>query len=246
MTSRQFAGVSVLFNGEPPWAVRALKVFETVDWYPRSPSGELEEASFLLWGPRTKNLPEPGDDLVFFIITAIVGELGPIVPKEEKKKHELKGKKEPKRLGYDAHIDIGHSADQEFQLPLIEDGDEVLRNDLEETVDERGELFLDAANDPIVNGEIDVFVLVLFGHWYTGASGLEVDGDKFTEPVLGDRESFFQDVGDIVLTRELSAQVGVIEGKKSGTYSIQVKPLWSASSTPWRSAMETFLPRIIL
>lgn len=51
-----------------------------------------------------------------------------------------------------------------------------------------------------MDGEIDVLALVLFGHWYFGTPGLEVDGDKFTEPVFGDGEGFFQYIGNIVLT----------------------------------------------
>jgi hypothetical protein len=51
-----------------------------------------------------------------------------------------------------------------------------------------------------VNGEIDVFALVLFGHWYFRTTGLEVYGEEFTEPVFGDGERFLQYVGDIVLT----------------------------------------------
>lgn len=110
MASWQFARVSILFNGEPPWAVRTLKVLETVDWYSRGSGGELEEAGLLLWGPRAKDLPEPGDDLVFFIVTAIVGELGPIVPEN---KMSVKERKSLMFLGY-GHIDIRHSTDQEF------------------------------------------------------------------------------------------------------------------------------------
>ena len=97
------------------------------------------------------------------------------------------------------HVNVGHSADQEFQLPLVKDADEGLGNDLVETVDKRVELFLDAANDPIMNSEINVFVLVLLGHWYFGAAGFEVDVDEFTEPVFGDGKGLFQDTGDVVL-----------------------------------------------
>ena len=49
-----------------------------------------------------------------------------------------------------------------------------------------------------MNSEINVFVLVFFGHWYVGAAGLEVDVDEFTEPVFGNGEGFLQDAGDIV------------------------------------------------
>ena len=83
VASWQLARVPVLLNGEPPWAVRTLKVLETINWYPGGSSGELEEASFLLWGPRTKDLPEPRDDLIFFIVAAIVGEFGPIIPNKD-------------------------------------------------------------------------------------------------------------------------------------------------------------------
>ena len=90
MASWQLARVSVFFNREPPWAIRTLKVLESVDWYPRGSSGELEKAGFLLWGPRAKDLPEPGDDLIFFVVAAIVSELGPIVPGKKKKSDERK------------------------------------------------------------------------------------------------------------------------------------------------------------
>ena len=195
VASWQLARIPVLFDGEPSWAVRALKVLETVDRYPRGSGGELEEAGFLLWGPRAKDLPEPGDDFVFSIITTVVGELGPIIPG---KKKVSQSKKRVQNRGY-IHVNVGHSADQEFQLPLVKDGDEALGNDLEETVGEGVELFLDATDDPIINGEIDVFVLVRFGHWYFGATGFEVDVDEFTEPIFGDGEGLFQDVGDVVL-----------------------------------------------
>lgn len=98
------------------------------------------------------------------------------------------------------HINVSHSSNQELQFSLVEHGDEGLGNDLEETVDESVKLFLDATHDPVVDGEIDVLALVLFGDWDFRATGFEVDGDEFTEPVFGDGECFVQDIGDIVLT----------------------------------------------
>ena len=194
MASWQLGSVSVLFNGKPPWSVRSLKILETIDWYPRGSGGELEEAGLLFWGPRTKDLPEPGDDLVFFIVATVVGELGPIVPGKD-----VNWGGKIQRWGY-THVDVGHSTDQELQFPLIKDGDEGLWNDLEEAVDEGVELFLDATDDPIMDGEIDVFAFILFGHWYVGPAGFEVNCDEFTEPVFGDGKRFLQDAGDIVLT----------------------------------------------
>jgi len=116
-----------------------------------------------------------------------------------KKEKSVEDRERVQNWGY-THVNVCHSADQEFQLPLIKDGDEGLGNDLEETVSQRVKLFLDATHDPIMNGEIDVLVLVLFGHWDFGAAGLEVDGDEFTESIFGDREGLLQDVGDIILT----------------------------------------------
>jgi len=194
VASWQLASVSVLFNGKPPRTVRTLKVLETVDWYPRGSGGELEKAGLLFWGPRTKDLPKPGDDLIFFIVATVVGELGPIVPGKD-----VSRRKKVRRRGY-THVDVGHSADQEFQFPLVKDADEVLGNDLEETVDESVKLFLDATDDPIMNGEVDVFAFILFGHWYVGPAGLEINGDEFAEPIFGDGKGFLQDAGDVVLT----------------------------------------------
>ena len=76
-----------------------------------------------------------------------------------------------------------------------------------------------------MDGEIDVFLLVLFGHWYFGTSGLEIDGDEFTEPVFSDGEGFLQYVCDIVLTgwrlgRE-SAQASDRGRKKNGQHPSQ-------------------------
>jgi hypothetical protein len=63
-----------------------LKILETIDGDSRGAGGKLKEAGFLLGGPRAKDLPEPGDDLVFFIVTTIVGKLGPIIPEKRRKK----------------------------------------------------------------------------------------------------------------------------------------------------------------
>ena len=91
------------------------------------------------------------------------------------------------------------SADEVFHLSLVELSEKGPWNDLKETIDESTELFLDAANDPVVSNEIDEFVLVLFGYWYSRAIGLEVDGDEFAEPIFGGGEGFIQDIGYVVL-----------------------------------------------
>ena len=50
-----------------------------------------------------------------------------------------------------------------------------------------------------MDSEVNVFALVLFGHWYVGATRLEVDGEDFAEPVFGDGKGLLQDAGDVVL-----------------------------------------------
>jgi hypothetical protein len=52
-----------------------------------------------------------------------------------------------------------------------------------------------------MNSEINIFMFVLFGDRYFGATGCEVHINGFTEPVFSERESFLQDVGDVILAR---------------------------------------------
>ena len=71
--------VARLLNGEATRPIRALQVLEPVHRDARRPCSELEKVGFLLWRPASDDLPEPLDDLVVGVVTAIVGEPRPVV-----------------------------------------------------------------------------------------------------------------------------------------------------------------------
>lgn len=102
MAPWQLARVSVLFDGEPPGTIGTLEVLEPIDRYSGGSGGKLEEAGFLFRGPRAKDLPKPGDDLVFFIVATVVGKLGPIIPEEK----WSEPKKSRRSLKKSTHISI--------------------------------------------------------------------------------------------------------------------------------------------
>ena len=93
----------------------------------------------------------------------------------------------------------GSSTEEVLHFSLVELSEKGPWNDLKETINESAELFLDATNDPVVSNEIDEFALVLFGYRYFRATGLEVNGDEFAEPIFGGGEGFIQDIGYIIL-----------------------------------------------
>lgn len=80
MTLGELRWISRLFNREPPWSIRALKIFESIDRDTRSSGRKLEETRLALGGPRSDTLPEPLNDFVIHLVTTVVGVLGPVVP----------------------------------------------------------------------------------------------------------------------------------------------------------------------
>ena len=97
------------------------------------------------------------------------------------------------------HIDLGHTADEQLELALIEDVDEVLWDELAEARHEGVELFLDTPGDTVFHDAVHVFLLVLFRNWDIGATSLLLDGDHLTEALFGRGEGLVNDIGDVVL-----------------------------------------------
>lgn len=120
----KLALLSALLDRESSWAIRALQIFEAVDRDTRCTSGKLQESTLLLCIPATNALPEVLHNGVILRVSAVVSVLLPVVD-----------------------INVCYTADEEFQLTLIEDIDEIGGDELVETSDERIELLLNALLD---------------------------------------------------------------------------------------------------
>lgn len=120
----KLAFFSALFNCESSWTIRALQVFEAVDRDTRCTSGKLQKSALLLCVPTANALPEVLHDWVILGVSAVVSVLLPVVD-----------------------INVCYTTDEEFQLTLIEDVDEIGRDELVETGNESIELLLNALLD---------------------------------------------------------------------------------------------------
>ena len=115
---------SRFFNGESSWPVTSLKIFETVDRNARCSSSKLEQSRLLLGIPAANAGPEVPNDLVLLCIAPVVGMLLPIFD-----------------------VDIGDTPYQKLQFTLIEDVDEVWRDQFVKACDEGVELLFNTLLD---------------------------------------------------------------------------------------------------
>ena len=112
------------------------------------------------------------------------------------------GRRQQSRLARESvyvHVDLGHPADEQLELRLVEHGDQLLRDHLREAAHERAELIADALVDAVLDDEVDVLGLVGLGDGDVRAVGLQVDRDQLAEAVFGGAERLIEDVGDVVL-----------------------------------------------
>ena len=124
MTLRQRVYLTRLLDRKASRTITALQVFEPIDGYSARPGGKLQQSALLLRIPCANDFPEVLHHFVAFLVTAVVGVLLPVI-----------------------NIDIGDTPNQEFELPLVEDIDQLGRNELVEAGYESIELFFDAGLD---------------------------------------------------------------------------------------------------
>ena len=125
----------------------------------------------------------------------------------------------------DVHVDLGHTPDKELQLPLVEDGDELLWNELVEADHERVELLFDAARYSVLNDRIDVLSLVGFCDGDVRAVGSQFDGDHFSKTVDRRGERLVEYISDVVLP--------IIESETKGSIHNLKKSLTASISSPY-------------
>jgi hypothetical protein len=140
-------------------------------------------------------LPEVLYHRITFSVAAVIGVLLPVVD-----------------------INICDTANEQLELALVEDVDQVGRDELVEALHKGVELFIDTLlNAPLCdkpgnkvsNGDIaiaqgccdllDVFLLVLVRHFNIPAILLQVNDDLLTKSLIIDREGRVDDVSDVVL-----------------------------------------------
>lgn len=96
------------------------------------------------------------------------------------------------------HIDVGHAADEELKLTLIEHVDKVARDQFEQAVHERVELLLDTPGDTILHNEVNVFFLVLLSDINVFTPRFELNGHHLSESLFGDGEGLVKYVRNVV------------------------------------------------
>jgi hypothetical protein len=172
----QLARVTCLLDREPPRAVRTLEVLEAVDRDTRRACRELQQAGLALGRPAPDALPEPLDHLVVHLVPAVVSVLGPVVD-----------------------VYLGHAADEQLELALIEHGDQVEWDELAEAGHERIKLLLDTSADAVLDDAIHVVLLVVLRHRNIRATRFQLDGDHLAEAILRRGERLVNDVSDVIL-----------------------------------------------
>jgi hypothetical protein len=124
MTLRQRPHLACLLNRKPPGPITALQILKPIHGNPTRPRRKLQESALLLGIPGADHLPKVLNDLVLFLVAAVVGMLLPVVD-----------------------VDVGDAADEELEFAFVKDVDQVGGDQLVEAGDEGGELFRDAFLD---------------------------------------------------------------------------------------------------
>jgi len=123
MASWQPHGINRLLDSKPSQFARVLEILEATDGYTGGTSGELKRTKLLHSRPGTDTCPEPFDDLVGFLVAAVVSELGLIIPVVDGS--VFRRSQAEKKY---AHINLTHTSNQQLQLPLI---DQIFRDELQ-------------------------------------------------------------------------------------------------------------------
>lgn len=121
MTLWKSVDFASLLDRESSRPITSLKIFEAVDRDPAGTGGKLEKSALLLGIPRSDNFPEILDNLVLFLIAAIIRMLLPILD-----------------------VDICNAAYEELKLTFVEDVNEISGYQLIEAGDEGIELLFNA------------------------------------------------------------------------------------------------------
>lgn len=122
-------------------------------------------------------LPEVLYHRITFSVAAVIGVLLPVVD-----------------------INICDTANEQLELALVEDVDQVLRDELAEARHERVKLLLDTLRDTVLHDRVHVVLLVLLRDGDVSTARLELDRNHLAETLLDGRERLIDDVGDVVLT----------------------------------------------
>ena len=172
---RQLVGIAGLLHGKPSRSVGTLQVLEAVNGDTGGTGCKLEQPGPLVALPLGNALPEPLDDLVGLLVAPVIGVSLPVID-----------------------VNVGETTDEQLELPLVEDLDQILRNELVETVHKGLELLLDGlGNDPL-GLQLDELLLVVVGDVNVASVRFQVDDFFLAEVVDLNGESLKDDVGDVV------------------------------------------------
>jgi hypothetical protein len=197
MTLRQLIRLPRLLNRKPARSITPLQILKPIHRNPRRARRKLQETGLLLGVPATDALPEVLYDFVVLRVAAVVGVLLPVVD-----------------------VDVGDAADEQLEFALVEDVDQVRGDELVEARDEGLELLFDALLDAPFGDEsvvvsmrvtflgglhlLDIFALVVVGHFNLLATGLQLDADGLTESLIVSRKGQFKCVSNVVVPANVS------------------------------------------
>ena len=191
MTLRQRRDLSSFLNRKTSRAITTLQVLESIHGDSACACRKLQESAFLFSIPGANDLPEILNYLILLLVAPVVGVLLPII-----------------------HVDIRNATDKQFEFPLIENVDQVCRDELIEARDESVELLFDSLLDfPLCHQPaevstthtrklwhlLDIFLLVLVRDLNVAAARFEVNGLGFAELLVVNRKRLIENIGDIIL-----------------------------------------------
>lgn len=220
MSNRELVRGSNLFNAELSGSIASVKLLEAVHGDTGRSGDELQQPGLLFAVKFCHRLPEPLDDLFIRSVLAVLGVGLPVL-----------------------HIDLGDSSNEELKLAGVKDFNQVLGNDLKESLSEGLQLLLDSLdNTEFGNQSVQeetnnnrsnmnaweggfffsfkwglpgIFLLVLVGHRNVSAVRDQVKGGHLAELLLIDGESHIKNIGDVIVP--VSRRMG-ISNEESTTY----------------------------
>ena len=145
-------------------------------------------------------------------------------------------------MSLNLRIDIRRANDQELQFIFVEYLDQIQWDDIAEAGHERVELTLDAFAEAILDKQVHIFHLILFGYFDIVTPRLKLECFDFVKLFFCDCKMYFTcDVVFAVSNESTSA-----DARGSMTHSIRVNRPYNSASTLSTSARLIFLLRIFL
>ena len=156
-------------------AIHALQLLEPIEWDLAGTGDELQQLGALLFIEALDCPPEPLDLRGSTLVVVVLGVVLPVI-----------------------HVNVRKTGDEEFELLLVEDGDEVRRHNVVETTKEGVKLRFDGLDQSVLYDQADVLPLIFFSDFDITTTRYQVDSLGHAECLNFRGEGLEGDIRDVI------------------------------------------------